>query len=82
MKATEAKRQRIRLRPGTTEQAAMIAALRLDAAQNLTERHGKGPCSSSGSERGVLYDLRNAAVYVATQRGTIIATLTLCTKKP
>ncbi len=82
MKVTEAKRHRIRLRPATPEQAAAIAVLRMAVAQHLTERHGKGPWSSSCTERGVRYDMRNAAVYVATQRGNIIATLTLCTRKP
>ena len=73
---------RIKLRAATTDQAAAIAALRLAVAENLTARHGKGPWSSAGTEKGVLFDMRNAAVYVAMRRNQVIATLNLCTKKP
>jgi GNAT superfamily N-acetyltransferase len=73
---------RIKLRAATPDQAAAIAALRLAVAENLTVRHGKGPWSSAGTEKGVLFDMRNAAVYIATRRNNVIATLNLCAKKP
>lgn len=34
------------------------------------------------SERGIRYELRNARVYVARQKGKVVAALTLTTKKP
>jgi GNAT superfamily N-acetyltransferase len=73
---------RIKLQPATPDQAATIAALRLAVAENLTARFERGPWSSAGTEKGVLFDMRNAAVYVATRRNKVIATLNLCTKKP
>ena len=73
---------RLKLQPATSDKAAAIVALRVAVAANLTARYGKGPWSSAGTERGVLFDLRNAAVYVATRRNQVIATLNLCTRKP
>ena len=73
---------RLKLQPATPDQAAAIAALRLAVAEDLTARFGKGPWSSAGTEKGVLFDMRNAAVYVAVRRNRVIATLNLCTKKP
>src|SRR5665213_1386090 len=73
---------RIKLQIATNDQAAAIAALRMAVAQKLTSRHGQGPWSSVGTEKGVLFDMRNSAVYVATRRNKLIATLRLCTKKP
>ncbi len=64
------------------DQTAAIAVLRLVVAENLTLRHGKGPWSSAGTEKGVLFAMRNSAVYAAMRRNQVIATLTLCTKKP
>jgi GNAT superfamily N-acetyltransferase len=72
----------IKLHPAMPDQAVEIAALRLAVAENLTVLHGKGPWSSAGTEKGVLFDMRNAAVYVAMRRNQVIATLNLCTKKP
>jgi hypothetical protein len=48
---------RLKLQPATTDQAAAIVALRLAVAEDLTARHGKGPWSSAGTEKGVLFDL-------------------------
>jgi GNAT superfamily N-acetyltransferase len=73
---------RLKLQPATTDQAPAIAALRTATAENLTARHGQGPWSSATSEKGVLFTMRNSAVYVAMRRNKIIATLTLATKKP
>jgi GNAT superfamily N-acetyltransferase len=73
---------RLKLHPATPDQAATIAALRTAVAENLTARHGQGPWSSATTEKGVRFAMRNAAVYVATRRNKIIATLTLATKKP
>lgn len=73
---------RLKLQPATRDQAAAIAALRTAVAENLTARHGPGPWSSATTEKGVLFAMRNSAVYVATRRNQVITTLTLGTKKP
>ena len=72
----------MRLHPATPDQAAAIAALRTATAENPTACHGQGPWSSACTEKGVLFAMRNSAVYVATRRNQVIATLTLGTKKP
>jgi ribosomal protein S18 acetylase RimI-like enzyme len=72
----------IKLQTAKTDQAATISLLRVAVAENLTSRHGKGPWSSTGTEKGVLFDMRNSAVYVVTRRNKLIATMLLGTKKP
>lgn len=62
--------------------AAAIASLRAAAAHALTSRYGKGPWSSSATERGVLFDMRRSKVFVARARNGVIATVTLSTTKP
>jgi ribosomal protein S18 acetylase RimI-like enzyme len=62
--------------------APALAALRAAVAEHLTSRHGNGPWSSPGTVKGVLYAMRNSSVYVALDRGEVLATLTLCAKKP
>jgi GNAT superfamily N-acetyltransferase len=77
-----------RLHLATLQDAPAIAALRNAVAADLTARHGKGHWSSASSERGVLFNLRTASVFVArgehNGRGEagLIATLQLATKKP
>lgn len=66
----------------TPEDAAALAALRNAAAAHLTERYGKGFWSSASSEKGVLYAMRTARVYVARIGPELVATLRLATKKP
>ena len=62
--------------------ASAIAALRTATAEKLTADFGPGPWSSATTEKGVLFALRHAKVFIAKRRGKIIATLTLTTKKP
>ena len=73
---------RLKLQPATADHAESIAALRAAVAEKLTARFGPGPWSATGTIKGVLFDLRNASVFVATRRNRVIATLNLCTKKP
>lgn len=73
---------RLKLQPATPDQAVTVAALRTATAENLTACHGPGPWSSFCTEKGVLFAMRNSAVYVAARRNKFIATLTLATKKP
>lgn len=72
----------VRLTPATTDDAPALAALRAAVAEDLTRKFGKGHWSSSGTERGVLYNLKTSRVFVVRRRGKIIATLSLQTKKP
>jgi len=73
---------RLELRSATVKDLAALTGLHTAVRGDLTARHGKGPWSSHITERGVSFTLRNAQVYVVEQRGTILATLTLATKKP
>lgn len=66
----------------TPADATAIAVLRAAAATDLTARFGRGHWSSTGSERGVLAEMRHARVVIARWRGSIIATLRLATKRP
>lgn len=65
--------------PGDT---AALAALHNAVAQRLTDKHGDGPWSGVTTERGMLYAMKTSRVYVARERGAIIATFRLATKKP
>lgn len=70
------------LKPATADYAPAIAGLRAAVAENLAAHHGQGPWSAAGTVKGVLFDLRNASVLVATRHKQVIATLSLGTKKP
>lgn len=62
--------------------ALALAALRTQAARELTRRFGQGPWSTETSERGALVDLRHAEVWVARQDSVVTGTFRLTTKKP
>jgi GNAT superfamily N-acetyltransferase len=70
------------LKPGTTRDAVILAALHTAIAERLTDLHGPGPWSSKTSEKGVLYAMRASQVFVAREGSEIVATLQLATKKP
>ncbi|MEY4916575.1 MAG: hypothetical protein RL616_488 [Verrucomicrobiota bacterium] len=73
---------RVELQIATLEQSAAVAALRAAVADNLTRKHGRGHWSSGSSERGVLSDIRNSNLYIATHQDKLLASLRLETKKP
>jgi len=73
---------RTKLEVARTHDAAAIASLWVAASQHLTAKYGQGPWSGKRTEKGVLFDMRKAAVYVLRKRNKLIATLTLGTKKP
>jgi GNAT superfamily N-acetyltransferase len=73
---------RTKLQVAKTDDAAVIASLWVMASQHLTAKYGHGPWTGKRTEKGVLFDMRNATVYVLRRRKKIIATLTLGTKKP
>jgi len=64
----------------TEADAAEIAALRTSAGQHLTQRYGLRP--TCVTEKSVLRGIATSRVLVARERGAIVATLRLATKKP
>jgi predicted N-acetyltransferase YhbS len=69
----------------TPEDAAELAALQQASADELTRRFGQGAWSGSASEREILATMRLpkfSKKLVARERGRIIGTLRLATKKP
>jgi GNAT superfamily N-acetyltransferase len=70
------------LEPATPEDAPAIAALRAAVARHLTARHGQGHWSSEGTEKGVLYGMKTARVYLIRGAQGALAVLSLATKKP
>lgn len=50
--------------------------------EKLTRDFGRGPWSSTATDKGVLYGMRAGRVYVARDGRTIIGTLQLTTTKP
>jgi GNAT superfamily N-acetyltransferase len=73
---------KITLKLATAAHAVAIAALRLATNERLTRDFGPGPWTSTVTEKGVLYALRNSRVYIVRDGRAIIGTLTLTTKKP
>lgn len=73
---------RVALAIATPKDAPELAALHAAAAERLTEEFGHGRWSSAPSERAVLFGMRRATVYLARNRGRVIATLALSTRKP
>jgi ribosomal protein S18 acetylase RimI-like enzyme len=72
----------VRITPATVADAAAIAAVRVAAADRLTQDFGDGHWSAHTNEASVLRDIAASRVLVAGDRGEIVGTLTLQTKKP
>ena len=66
----------------TPADTTKIVALRIAVAEHLTWRYGVGHWSGQSTERGVLYGMRTASLYVLRKNQQIIASLTLGAKKP
>ena len=64
------------------EDAAVLAEIRNNAANRLSEKFGKGPWSGGCTEKGILYGMRTSRMIVARENGEIAGTLSLHTKKP
>ncbi len=73
---------KLSIRQAVEADAGEIAALRVAAANDLTERFGKGFWSSNATDNGVQSSMKHGKVLIATDAGKIIGTLTLSTKKP
>jgi GNAT superfamily N-acetyltransferase len=73
---------KIKLQVATAKDVADLVSLRNAVAQDLTSRFGKGHWSMNVSERGVIFQMTQATVYVARYGGRLIATLALSKRKP
>ena len=73
---------KVTLKQATTAQAKAIAKLRMATHEKLTRDFGRGPWTSTVTEKGVLYAMRTGRVYIVRDARTIIGTLQLTTKKP
>ncbi len=62
--------------------AADIATLRVAAARDLTERFGHGHWSGEATIQGVVAGMRDAKIWVARQRGMMVATFRMSVTKP
>ena len=68
--------------PVTAHDAAALAAVRVAAAERLTRDFGEGHWSAHTNEAAVLRDIKASRVLAVRERGEIVGTLTLQTKKP
>ena len=59
-----------------------ISALRNAAARALTVRYGRGHWSGETTERGVVFSMKYAQVWIAQRGKSIVGTFRLATKKP
>ena len=73
---------KLSIRVAVAADAAEIAALRVAAANDLTQRFGKGFWSSAATEKGVIQAMKQGKVLIAAKAGAIAGTLALSTKKP
>jgi ribosomal protein S18 acetylase RimI-like enzyme len=73
---------KVTLKQATPAQAVAIMKLRMATNEKLTRDCGRGPWSSTVTEKGVLFGMRNGRVYIAREGRTIIGSLQLTTKKP
>jgi GNAT superfamily N-acetyltransferase len=69
-------------RPAAVDDVPGLAALHTAVAEDLTNKHGRGPWSSKTTEKGVAYAMRTSRVFVALEDIEIMGTLRLTTKKP
>jgi len=67
---------------GIDDDVPGVFALRVRVAEDLTQRYGRGPWSSSGSDRGVRRAFQTGRVLVARGSDGIVGALTLATRKP
>ena len=71
-----------KLEPVTERDWLPLVAMRAAVAEQLTAVHGQGPWSHAPTIKGLLRELRTSRVFVARDRGGVVASLRLATKKP
>lgn len=70
------------IREAVAAEAEAIAAVRLAAANDLTQRYGLGLWSSTTTTNTVLLAMKHGRVIIATNGEAILGTLTLSRRKP
>jgi|HubBroStandDraft_1064217.scaffolds.fasta_scaffold29943_3 ribosomal protein S18 acetylase RimI-like enzyme len=73
---------KIKLQLATPDDVAGLNALQTAAAERLRANFGEGHWVSRATEKGTLFAMRRANVYVARHRSKLIARLDLSTRKP
>jgi GNAT superfamily N-acetyltransferase len=73
---------RIKLEIATADDAADLASLRNATSDHLTSQFGKGPWSGQSTEKGARFGMTRSTVYIARNRGRLIASFALSTRKP
>jgi GNAT superfamily N-acetyltransferase len=73
---------RVDLQLATEKDVAELVALRIAVNEHLAQQYGEGYWLSRPTEKGALFGMRNAKVYVARHGTKLVATLTLARKKP
>jgi GNAT superfamily N-acetyltransferase len=79
---TRARRPSLKFDVAGEDDATAVVSVLTRAAEHLTRAFGKGRWSWKVTERGMLQSIRSSRVLVARQRGRIVATLTLTTRRP
>jgi ribosomal protein S18 acetylase RimI-like enzyme len=82
MTAARPRTPRVRMDIATPEDIPGIVAVRVNAAEDLTERFGGGHWSGHATDRGVAWDMRQGKVLVARRGKSIVGTLKIATRKP
>jgi ribosomal protein S18 acetylase RimI-like enzyme len=72
----------VHLQLATAEDVAGLVALRMAVNEHLAKEHGEGYWLSRPTEKGALFGMRNAKVYIARHGKKLVATLTLSRRKP
>lgn len=73
---------RVKLQLATAHDASDLVLLRVAVNQKLISQYGEGYWAARVTEKGVLFTMRRASVYVARDRGKLLGTLVLSTRKP
>lgn len=72
----------MKLQVATADDVAELVSLHAAVNQRLISEHGEGYWAAGFTEKGVLFVMRRATVYIARRRKRLIATLALSTRKP
>jgi len=66
----------------TTDDAAAIAEVITEAAQDLTDKHGHGHWSAVATKKGILSSMNKSKVLVAKADNTVVGSLRLTSGRP
>lgn len=66
----------------TADDAAGIADVITEAAQDLTDKHGQGHWSAVATKKGILYNMGKARILVAKDDNKVVGTLRLTASRP